>query len=134
MSGARSLCRAGLVAGLASGPFFCALVLANTALSLDYLRGLAVRRRSPVPWPSGLACGPYGWAQIATFAITGLLVGVLAVALRGRVPAGRAGTLAVVLLGLLGAALVLAACPVDASMLTGGPPVTWNGWRTGSPS
>ena len=31
-----------------------------------------------VPWPSSLARGPFAWAQIATFALTGFLVLFLA--------------------------------------------------------
>jgi hypothetical protein len=87
-----------------------------------------VRRYS---WPSSLARGPYAWAQIATFVITGLLVGVLAASLRERLPNRRASQLAVALLGLLSAALILAAFPVDVPMLTGGQPETGNGWMYG---
>jgi hypothetical protein len=41
---------------------------------------LGIRRRREVPWPASLAGGPYGWAQIATFVITGLLIMILALA------------------------------------------------------
>jgi hypothetical protein len=64
--------------------------------------GLAVCRRRAVPWPSSLARGPYGWAQVATFLITGLLIVILAVAVRDRLPRRRASSFAVVLLALLG--------------------------------
>ena len=84
-----------------------------------------------VPWPSSLARGPYGWAQIATFAITGLLIVVLAVAIRDRLPQRRATGFAVMLLALLGVALILAAFRVDVPMLSGGNPATWNGWVHG---
>jgi hypothetical protein len=57
-------------------------------------------------------------AQTATFVITGLLVGVLAASLRERLPDRRASKLAVALLGLLSAALMLAAFPVDVPMHT----------------
>ena len=66
-----------------------------------------------------------------TFIITGLLVGVLAASLRKGLPDRRASKLAVALLGLLSAALMLAAFPVDLPMLTGGQPETWNGWMHG---
>jgi Protein of unknown function (DUF998) len=74
---------------------------------------------------------PNGWAQIATFVITGLLIDVLAVAVREELPPRPMSGLAVVLLALLGVALMLAAFRVDAPMLRGGDPATWNGWLHG---
>jgi Protein of unknown function (DUF998) len=84
-----------------------------------------------VPWPSSLARGPYGWAQVATFVITGLLIVILAIAVRDQLRRKRASSFAVMLLGLLGVALILAAFRVDAPMLTGGDPATWHGWVHG---
>ena len=54
----------------------------------------------------------------------------------GRLVAGRpqdrrASSLRRHCWGLLGAALMLAAFPVDVPMLTGGQPETWNGWMHG---
>ena len=71
-----------------------------------------------VPWPSSLARGPYGWTQLATFVITGLLIVVLAIGVRDQLPRKRASRFAVMLLGLLGVALMLAAFRVDTPMLT----------------
>ena len=121
--------RFGALAGLLAGPFFLASVGLNTWASLDYLHSLGWKfvGGEEVPWPSSLARGPYGWVQVATFLITGLLVVVVAAGLRGVLPRGRTGTLAVALLGLLGAALMLAAFRVDVPMLTGGEPQTPNG-------
>lgn len=90
----------------------------------------ALKGRALVPWPSSLARGPYGWAQVATFVITGLLV-VLAIAVRDQLTRKRASSFAVMLLGLLGAALILAAFRVDTPMLRGGNPDTWHGWIHG---
>jgi hypothetical protein len=84
-----------------------------------------------VPWPSSLARGSYGWAQIATFAIAGLLIVILAVAVRDQLPQKRTSGVAVVLLALLGVALILAAFRVDVPMLSGGSPATWHGWVHG---
>ena len=113
-----------------AGPFFLASVGLNTWASLGYLHSLGWEfvGGDQVPWPSSLARGPYGWAQIATFVVTGVLVVVFAVSLREALPGGRASKLAVALLGLLGVALILAAFPVDVPMLTGGQPETWHGW------
>ena len=132
MKGA-TLRRAGVIAGLLAGPFFLISVGLNTWASIGYLRGLGWQfvGGEQVPWPSSLARGPYGWAQVATFLITGLLIVILAVAVRDRLPRRRASSFAVVLLALLGVALLLAAFRVDTPMLSGGNPETWNGWIHG---
>ena len=83
---AKPLRRAGVLAGLVAGPFFLVSVGLNTWASLGYLHQLGWEfvGGEQVPWPSSLARGPYGWAQVATFVITGLLIVVLAVAVRDR--------------------------------------------------
>jgi Protein of unknown function (DUF998) len=128
-----TLRRAGVFAGILAGPFFLVSVGLNTWASLGYLHQLGWEfvGGGQVPWPSSLARGPYGWVQVATFVITGLLILVLAVAVREQLPPRRASGFAVVLLGLLGVALILAAFRVDVPMLTGGNPETWNGWVHG---
>jgi hypothetical protein len=54
--------------------------------------------------------------------ITGLLIVILAVAVRNQLPRRRASRFAVALLALLGVALMLAAFRVDTPMLSGGGP------------
>jgi hypothetical protein len=127
---ATPLRRAGVFAGILPGPFFLVSVGLNTWASIDYLRGFGWEfvGGEQVPWPSSLARGPYGWAQIATFVITGLLIVILAVAVRDQLPQKRTSGVAVVLLTLLGVALILAAFRVDTPMLSGGSPATWHGW------
>jgi hypothetical protein len=88
-------------------------------------------RREQVPWPSSLARGAYGWAEVATFLITGLLIVTLAIAVRDQLPRRRASSFAVALVGSLGVALILAAFRVDVPMLSGGSPATWHGWVHG---
>jgi hypothetical protein len=128
-----ALRRAGVLAGILAGPFFLVSVGLNTWASVGYLHqlGWGFVGGEQVPWPSSLARGPYGWAQIATFVITGLLIVILAVAVRGQLPRRWASSFAVVLLTLLGAALILAGFRVDTPMLSGGNPETWNGWVHG---
>ena len=128
-----TLRRAGVLAGLLAGPFFLVSVGLNTWASLGYLHQLGWEfvGGEQVPWPSSLARGPYGWAQIATFVITGLLIVILAVAVRDQLPRRRASVFAVLLLALLGVALILAGFRVDVPMLSGGTPATWNGWIHG---
>jgi hypothetical protein len=125
-----ALRRAGAIAGLVAGPFFLVSVGLNSWASIDYLHRLGWEfvDGEQVPWPSSLASGPYGWAQVATFVITGLLIMLLAIAVRDQLPRKRASSFAVTLLGLLGVALILAAFRVDTPMLRGGNPDTWHGW------
>jgi Protein of unknown function (DUF998) len=128
-----SLRRAGVFAGILAGPFFLVSVGLNTWASLSYLHQLGWEfvGGEQVPWPSSLALGPYGWAQVATFIVTGLMIVILAVAVRDQLPQRRASGLAVVLLALLGVALILAGFRVDVPMLSGGTPATWHGWVHG---
>jgi hypothetical protein len=128
-----TLRRAGVLAGLLAGPFFLISVGLNTWASIGYLHRLGWEfvGGEQVPWPSSLARGPHGWAQVATFLITGLLIVILAVAVRDQLPRRRASSFAVVLLSLAGVALMLAAFRVDTPMLSGGNPNTWNGWVHG---
>ena len=125
-----ALRRSGSVAGLVAGPFFLISVGLNSWASIDYLHRLGWEfvGGEQVPWPSSLARGPYGWAQVATFVVTGLLIVVLAIAVRDELPRRRASGFAVMLLVLLGVALILAAFRVDTPMLRGGNPNTWHGW------
>ena len=76
----------------------------NSWASIDYLHRLGWEfvGGEQVPWPSSLVRGPYGWAQVATSMITGLLIMVLALAVRDQLPRQRASGFAVMLLGLLG--------------------------------
>jgi hypothetical protein len=125
-----ALRRAGVVAGLVAGPFFLVSVGLNSWASIDYLHRLGWEfvDGEQLPWPSSLARGPYGWAQVATFAITGLLIMLLVIAVRDELPHRRASGFAVALLALLGVALILAGFRVDVPMLSGGNPDTWHGW------
>jgi hypothetical protein len=128
-----ALGRAGLFAGILAGPFFLISVGLNTWASVDYLHQLGWEfvGGAQVPWPSSLARGPYGWAQIGTFVITGVLIIVFAIAVRDQLPQRRATGFAVALVTLLGVALILAAFRVDVPMLSGGSPATWHGWVHG---
>jgi hypothetical protein len=125
--------RAGVVAGILAAPFFLVSVGMNTWASLGYLHQLGWEfvGGKQVPWPSSLARGPYRWAQVATFVIAGLLIVVLAVAVRDQLPRRRVSGFAVVLLALLGVAPIFAAFRVDVPMLSGGSPGTWHGWIHG---
>jgi hypothetical protein len=115
------------------GRSFLVSVGLNTWASFGYLHRLGWEfvGGEQVPWPSSLARGPYRWAQVATFVIAGLLIVVLAVAVRDQLPRRRVSGFAVVLLALLGVAPIFAAFRVDVPMLSGGSPGTWHGWIHG---
>jgi len=66
----------------------------------------ASRSRGQVRWHASRTVG----RKSRPFVITGLLIVVLAIAVREQLPRRRASSLAVVLLALLGVALILAAC------------------------
>jgi hypothetical protein len=125
--------RIGALAGLVAGPLLLVSVGLNTWANLDYLHDLGWEfvGGEEVPWPSSLARGPHAWAQIAAFVVTGLLVIAFAASLPDTLPRRRASTFAAALVGILGAALTLAAFRVDAPMLSGDDPETWNGWAHG---
>jgi hypothetical protein len=126
--------RVGVLAGVVAGPFFLVSIGLNTWASVGYLHQLGWEfvGGEQVPWPSSLAPGRYGWLQDATFVITGLLILVLAAAVRDDLPRRRASAVAVGLLALLGVALILAGFRVDVPMLSGGSPATWDGWLHGT--
>ena len=128
-----ALRRAGVLAGLLAGPIFLVSVGLNTWASIGYLHQLGWEfvGGEQVPWPSSLARGPYGWTQVATFLITGLLIVIHAIAVRDQLPQRRASGFAVVLLALLGVALMLAGFRVDGPMLSGRTPATLHGWLLG---
>jgi hypothetical protein len=64
-----TLHRAGVLAGFLAGPFFLISVGLNTWASIGYLHllGWEFVGGEQVPWPSSLARGPHGWAQVGTF-------------------------------------------------------------------
>ena len=99
-----------MLAGILAGPFFLVSVGLNTWASVGYLHQLGWEfvGGEQVPWPSSLARGPYGWAQIATFVITGLLIVILAVAVRGQLPRRWATGFAVVWLARIASVAYLA--------------------------
>jgi Protein of unknown function (DUF998) len=125
--------KAGAVAGLTAGPLFLAAVAVNTWASLDFLRGLGWQLigGKDIPWPSSLAAGPYGWAQIAAFLLAGILTLLFGLGLRSALPARRWSTAAATLVIIAGAAIAASAFPVDTAMIDTGTPTTWHGWIHG---
>lgn len=109
------------------GPvLFCVVLFSLTVLQYDFMLGIGWRPiRDPASaWPSGLALGPYGWAQNANFGLSGALLAAFALGLRrGTGERSRAGTS---LLFVAGAAMALMAFETDPIQRTG--PRTLHGW------
>src|SRR5919106_334906 len=71
------------IAGMMGPALFGSVLLTLSALEYDFMLGIGWR---PVAdpagaWPSGLALGPYGLAQVANFVVSGLLLAFFALGL-----------------------------------------------------
>ncbi len=110
-----------------TGPVLFALVLvALTVVQYEFMIGAGWRPFvDPAgAWPSGLALGPYGWAQSLSFAVSGLLLVVFAAGLHRGIPRGsRTGP---ALLLLSGVAMTLLAFETDPIFRTSSR--TLHGW------
>jgi hypothetical protein len=95
------LTRALLVCGVASGPFFYAVALAQILTR----PGFDIRRDAI----STLSLGELGWVQVANFAITGALALACASGMRSALRGGRGATWAPVLIATYGVALIVGA-------------------------
>jgi hypothetical protein len=121
--------RLGAVAGLAAGPLFLTIVAVLTLAERGMLHryGWTFLNHNNVPWPSGLSLGRYGAAQIANFAVTGLLLLTFTRALSADLR-GVTGRIATVLLTIQGAALAISAVPTDHQSMQSNGPDTWHGY------
>jgi hypothetical protein len=110
------------------GPWlWTAIVLVLTVLEYDTLTGFGWTPGGSygVNYPSSLALGQFGWAQMANFALLGLSLIGLAIALYRSVRPGRLAKVAPVLMGIAGLGFLLSVFPTDT-----GPPnarATWHG-------
>ena len=124
--GATSLTRALLACGVAAGPVYVGVSLAQ-ALTRE---GFDLTRHS---W-SLLSTGDLGWIQITNFVVTGLLTAAGARGMRRALRGGRVGTWGPQLIGLYGVSLIAAgafvADPMDGfpARTPAGPPAvfTWH--------
>ena len=110
------------------GPWvWTAVVLVLTVLEYDTLTGFGWTPGGSygVNYPSSLALGQFGWAQMLNFALLGLSLIGLAIALYRSVGPGRLAKVAPVLMGIAGFGFLLSVFPTD----TGPPnaPATWHG-------
>ncbi len=115
--------RAAAVAGMAGPVIFAATLLGLTLVQYDFMLGLGWR---PVgdpagAWPSGLALGPYGWAQVANFVLSGTLLVVFSAGLHFGATGGRGSRAGPALLFIAGAAMALMSFKTDPPIQSTGP-------------
>jgi uncharacterized membrane protein YidH (DUF202 family) len=89
------------------GPFlFGSVLLVLSVLEYDFMLAMGA-------WPSGLALGPYGSAQVANFVVSGLLLALFAYGLHLGMRGGRGSTLGPALLLVAGLAMALMGFETD---------------------
>jgi uncharacterized membrane protein YidH (DUF202 family) len=102
-------------AGTIGPVLFGSILLALSVLEYDFMLGIGWR---PVAnpagaWPSGLALGPYGTAQVANFVVSGLLLAFFSLGLHLGATNGRGSPFGPALLLLAGAAMALMGFETD---------------------
>lgn len=115
-------------AGMTAPILFVASVIVITWAEYEFVRSLgwSVTAHGESAWPSGLAQGPHGWAQVVNYAVTGLLLLVFVTALRTEFSRRRSRRVATALLTVLAVGFVLVAFPEDGPPF--GEPRTWSGF------
>ena len=106
---------AAAIAGMMGPALFGSVLLALSALEYDFMLGIGWR---PVAdpagaWPSGLALGPYGPAQVANFVASGLLLAFFALGLHLGATNGRGSPFGSALLIVAGTAMALMGFETD---------------------
>jgi hypothetical protein len=118
-------------AGVAAPALFALGVVVITWAEWDYLRGLGftLTDHGHSAWPSGLAQGPVGWAQIANYAVFGILLLVFFTGLRSQFLQRNSRRVASILLTGWAIGWMLAAFPEDGPPF--GEPITSLGYLHG---
>jgi Protein of unknown function (DUF998) len=103
------------IAGMMGPALFGTVLLALSALQYDFMLGIGWR---PVAdpagaWPSGLALGPYGPAQVANFVASGLLLAFFALGLHLEATNERGSPFGSALLFVAGTAMALMGFETD---------------------
>jgi Protein of unknown function (DUF998) len=113
--------RAAAVAGMVGPVLFATVLLTLTVLQYDFMLGIGWRPlRDPAgAWPSGLVLGPYGWAQVANFVLSGILLMIFAAGLHSGATGGRGSRVGPVLLFVGGAAMAFMGFETDPIQSTG---------------
>ena len=103
------------VAGIIGPVLFVSVLLALSVLEYDFMLGIGWR---PVTnpagaWPSGLALGPYGPAQVANFVASGLLLAFFSLGLHLGARDGHGSPFGPALLFVAGTAMTLMGFETD---------------------
>ncbi len=111
----QAIIRAAAVAGMVGPVLFGTVLLALSAVEYDFMLGIGWR---PVvnpagAWPSGLALGPYGSAQVANFVVSGLLLAFFALGLHLGATNGYGSPLGPALLFMAGTTMALMGFETD---------------------
>src|SRR5215212_6894380 len=82
------------LAGMIGSVLFGGVLIALSVLEYGFMLGIGWRPLSNPSgaWPSGLALGPYGAAQVANFVVSGLLLCLFALGLHLEVATMRGST------------------------------------------
>ena len=113
--------RVAALAGMVGPVLFAGVLFALTILQYDFMLGIGWQPlRDPAgAWPSGLALGPYGWAQVANFVLSGILLMIFAAGLHFGAPDGHSPRIGPALLFAAGAAMALMGFETDPIQSTG---------------
>jgi hypothetical protein len=124
----KNIIKGAAVAGMVSPALFAIVLLALTVIQYRFMLGIGWRPlRDPAnAWPSGLALGPYGRAQTASFVVSGLSLMLFAIGLHLGATGGRGSRVGPTLLFVAGTAMALMAFETDPIRRTG--PRTLHGW------
>jgi hypothetical protein len=103
------------LAGVIGPLLFGSVLLALSVLEYDFMLGIGWRPLSDPAgaWPSGLALGRYGLAQVANFVASGLLLALFALGLHLGTTDGRGSRLGPALLSMAGTAMALMGFETD---------------------
>ena len=101
--------RVGAFAGTVGPILFGIVLMVLTAVQYDFMIGIGWQPlEDPAgAWPSGLALGPYGWAQVLNFVVSGLLLMLLAVGLYCTAASEHGSRIGPTLLFVAGEAMAL---------------------------
>jgi hypothetical protein len=113
--------RTAAVAGMVGPVLFATTLLALSSVQYDFMLGIGWRPLGDPAgaWPSGLALGPYGWAQSLNFGLSGILLALFAAGLHLGVKGGRGSWTGPALLLTAGAAMALMGFETDPIRRTG---------------
>jgi len=124
----KNIIRMAAVAGMIGPALFAVVLLVLTVIQYDFMLGIGWRPIADPAgaWPSGLALGPHGWAQTASFVVSGLLLMIFAAGLHLGATGGRGSRVGPASLFVAGAAMALMGFETDSIRRTG--PRTLHGW------